>query len=63
MVTWVVGCAQIRAIISNQMRVDGEQSQKIFRKIQSSLITSLSKITTVVIIKDINLRIMTNKQN
>ena len=45
MVTWVVGCAQIRAIISNQMRVDGEQSQKIFRKIQSSLITSLSKIT------------------
>lgn len=63
MVTWVVGCAQIRAIISNQMRVDGEQSQKMFRKIQSSLITSLSKITTVVIIKDINLRIMTNKQN
>lgn len=63
MVTWVVGCAQIRAIISNQMRVDGEQSQKIFRKIQSSLITSLSKITTVVIINDINLRIMTNKQN
>ena len=63
MVTWVVGCAQIRAIISNQMRVDGEQSQKMFRKIQSSLITSLSKITTVVIINDINLRIMTNKQN
>lgn len=63
MVTWVVGCAQIRAIISNQMRVDGEQSQKMFRKIQSSLITSLSKITTVVIIKDLNLRIMTNKQN